>query len=300
MNNTYRESRAPYLFYIGSLVLFGTNGVVASYITSLETQQIILFRTLLGSLLLVPVYLMVYKGMRKHHERKQVLLTVLSGMSLGVMWMFQYEAYAEIGIGQSSLIYCVGPVMVLALAPLIFKDKMTASRVVGLALVLLGAVSLSVYGLGDGGSAWGYFCAAMTAVAYASLVIFNKSATGIVGLESSTMQMVSAFSIVLLYLFVTMDFPTHIASTDLVPILVLGLLNTGFGCLLYFSSTKRIPAPTVAICDYIEPVSALVLAAILLSEPFGTVELVGTVLILTGAVIGVRGTGRMNRSGTTN
>ncbi len=285
------ESKGPMAVYLVSLVLFGTNGVVASGIGSLDPQQIILARTLLGSLLLIPLFLILRREYRNKPSRRDAMLTFLSGASMGISWMFQYEAYAEIGIGQTSLIYCLGPVLVLATAPLIFGDRMTVSRILGLTLVLIGSITLSIVGLGEGGSLWGYICAVMTAVGYAGLVIFNKMATGIVGLQCSSLQMLSAFSVTAVYLLIIGDIPTTMASGDLVPVLILGLVNTGFGCLLYFSSTKRISAPTVAICDYLEPVSALALAAILLSEPFGLVDLFGMILILAGALIGVRGAG---------
>ncbi len=283
------EPRIPLLIYLVSLVIFGTNGVLAVSIESLDSRQVVLVRAALGTALQFVFYILAYRGYREHHERRQWAYMFLSGIFMGVMWMAQYTAYAEIGIGQSSLIYCLGPVLVLVMASIIFKDRLTANRIVGLALVLLGSMALSIYGLGGGGSVIGYACAVVSAVSYACLVIFNKMATKIVGLEASVIQIGSALLTAFLFLLITGGLPTYIASEDIPAILVLGLVNAGLGCLMYFAAIKRLSAPTVAICDYIEPLASLVLAAIILSEPFGPMDLLGTMLIMSGALMAVAG-----------
>lgn len=72
-------------------------------------------------------------------------------------------------------------------------------------------------------------------------------------------------------------------------ILVLGLLNTGIGCYFYFSSISHLPVQTVAICGYLEPLSAVVLSTVILRETMSMVQVFGTVMIIGGAVIGESG-----------
>ena len=78
----------------------------------------------------------------------------------------------------------------------------------------------------------------------------------------------------------------EIPLASILPILTLGLLNTGIGCYFYFSSSGDLPVQTVAICGYLEPLSAVVFAAILLSETMLPVQIIGAVLILGGALVG--------------
>ncbi|MBQ9689349.1 MAG: DMT family transporter [Candidatus Methanomethylophilaceae archaeon] len=80
--------------------------------------------------------------------------------------------------------------------------------------------------------------------------------------------------------------PSSIDDRDIIPLLILGLLNTGFGCLLYFTSIGRIEAQTVAICDYLEPASALFFAMLLLGETASIEEIIGMALIAAGVIIG--------------
>ena len=68
-------------------------------------------------------------------------------------------------------------------------------------------------------------------------------------------------------------------------ILVLGVVNTGFGCWCYCSSIGARPVQTVAGCGYLEPLSAVVFSALLLHERMTPSQIIGAVLILGGALV---------------
>ena len=77
-----------------------------------------------------------------------------------------------------------------------------------------------------------------------------------------------------------------IAAGDVLPILLLGLWNTGAGCYFYFSSIGRLPVQTVAICGYLEPLSAVLLSVVFLGEQMLPVQIAGAVLMIGEAVYG--------------
>ena len=68
--------------------------------------------------------------------------------------------------------------------------------------------------------------------------------------------------------------------------MILGLVNSGIACWLYFSSMQRLPGQTVALCCYVDPLSAVVFSALFLGERMGPVQIIGAVLILGGALFG--------------
>lgn len=68
-------------------------------------------------------------------------------------------------------------------------------------------------------------------------------------------------------------------------ILLLGLVNTGLGCYLYFAPLPQLKSQTVAVCGYLEPLSATVFAAMILGETLGAAQIVGGILIIGGAVL---------------
>jgi len=96
-------------------------------------------------------------------------------------------------------------------------------------------------------------------------------------------QLIASFVTVAVFLLFRQGFSIHIESKNLMPILLLGIVNTGIGCYSYFSSIGDLPVQTVAILGYLEPLSALFFSAALLGESLGFLQLIGAVLILGGA-----------------
>lgn len=88
--------KRAYLKYIVSLLLFGSNGIVASRIT-LSSYEIVLLRTMIGSFLLIAVYFAGKGKLTFYQNRKQFLFLCVSGIAMSASWIFLYEAYAQIG-----------------------------------------------------------------------------------------------------------------------------------------------------------------------------------------------------------
>jgi drug/metabolite transporter (DMT)-like permease len=147
-------------------------------------------------------------------------------------------------------------------------------------------VLVNMQALSEGKTAWGLFCGLMAAVTYAVMLIFNRKATSIKGLENALWQLVGGFVTVAIFVGLRQGFAIELTGANLLPILILGVVNTGIGCWLYFSSLGRLPVQTVAICGYLEPLSALLFSAAFLGETLGPLQLGGAVLILSGAAFG--------------
>ena len=91
---------------------------------------------------------------------------------------------------------------------------------------------------------------------------------------------------VILFSILRGDIPFSVAGSDWLPVLWLGLINTGLGCFFYFSSIGKLPAQTVAVCGYIEPLSAVLLSTIVLNERMQPLRFLGAALIIGGALYG--------------
>jgi drug/metabolite transporter (DMT)-like permease len=126
----------------------------------------------------------------------------------------------------------------------------------------------------------------LSAVMYAFMVIFNKKAVSITGLENPMWQLIISFLTVAMFLILKQGFSIRIEPGNLLPILLLGVVNTGVGCYFYFSSIGNLPVQTVAIIGYLEPLSALIFSAALLGETLSFAQIVGALLILGGAAFG--------------
>ena len=274
-----------FIKYISALLLFGLNGIVASHIP-MNSYEIVFLRTLIGSILLIALFLI---GKGKFHikeYKKDTLFIVLSGVAMGTSWMFLYEAYQQIGVSLSSLLYYCGPVIVMILSPLIFREKLTAPKLFGFATVLVGIFLVNGNATQSSSNPWGLFCGAMSAVMYFFMVTLNKQSKNISGMENSVIQLVVSFLTVAVFMGIKQGFVLDVPVSAWGWILVLGIVNTGIGCYLYFSPLANLPVQTVAVCGYLEPLSAVVFAALLLGEKMTVIQIVGAVCIIGGAMIG--------------
>ena len=277
--------KASYLKYIFALLLFGSNGIVASLI-HLSSYEIVLLRTLIGSLLLIAIFFIAREKLTFYKYKTQSIFLAVSGIAMGTSWIFLYEAYDEIGVSLASLAYYCGPVIVMILSPFLFGEKLTKLKVCSFLVVLVGIFLVNGTAFENGVSVWGLACGLLSAVCYSLMVMFNKKAKDITGLENSMLQLFVAFLTVAIFVGIKQGYRMEIDTQSIIPILVLGLLNTGIGCYFYFSSIGKLPVQTVAICGYLEPLSAVVFSVIFLKETMLPIQIIGAVLIIGGAMLG--------------
>ena len=277
--------KASYLKYIFALLLFGSNGIVASLI-HLSSYEIVLLRTLIGSLLLIAIFFIAREKLTFYKYKTQSIFLAVSGIAMGTSWIFLYEAYDEIGVSLASLAYYCGPVIVMILSPFLFGEKLTRIKVCSFLVVLVGIFLVNGTAFENGVSVWGLACGLLSAVCYSLMVMFNKKAKDITGLENSMLQLFVAFLTVAIFVGIKQGYRMEIDTQSIIPILVLGLLNTGIGCYFYFSSIGKLPVQTVAICGYLEPLSAVVFSVIFLKETMLPIQIIGAVLIIGGAILG--------------
>lgn len=274
-----------YIKYILALLLFGTNGIVASYI-SLSSYEIVYLRVLIGGLFLILLFKVTGGKFHVRQYKRDCLFIVLSGIAMGTGWLFLYEAYQLIGVSFASLLYYCGPVIVMAVSPVIFKERLTLFKIVGFITVLTGVFLITGKTAVSGSSYWGLICGMMSAVLYAVLLICNKLSVHIVGMENATIQLAASFIAVAVYKIIKEGIIIPIIPNEIPWILFLGLVNSGLGCYLYFSPLDKLPVQTVAVCGYIEPLSAVVFSAIILHERMTPLQMAGVVCIIGGAMIG--------------
>lgn len=275
------------VIYIASLLLFGTNGIVASAIP-LASSQIVMARTLIGFLLLATILVARGKGIAIGADRRQRLCILASGICTGLSWVTLYEAYRLVGVGVSSLLYYCAPVIVMALSVPLFGEKLTLRKTVSFLVVLGGILLVSVQSATEASSVYGVLLAAASALCHAGMVVFSKFAPDVGGIESSCAQLGISCLIACVFALPAGGIGAFVdmSAFGWAALVFLGLMNTGLGCALYFSAIPKLPAQTVATLGYLEPLSAVVFAALLLGEIMTALQIFGAVLVIGGAFLG--------------
>ncbi len=273
---------------IFSMVTFGTIGIFVNY-TPLPSGSIAFVRGIIGGLCLVAYALLSKTKISFKNIKDNLLILLLSGAAIGFNWIFLFEAYKNAGVPIATVCYYMAPVFIILASPIVLKERLTAKKLICVAVALLGMVFVSgVFKFGKIslitllGIAFGLLAAAL----YASVILLNKKLGEISAHNRTFVQLLVAGLVVLPYSLcfekVSLE---NLNSTAIIMLLVLGFVHTGGAYLLYFGSLKNLSAQTAAIFSYIDPIVALMLSPIILKQFMNGLEIIGTILILAAALI---------------
>ena len=272
-----------YGIYILAMLIFGTNGYLVAHL-SLQGSQIVLVRTLVGGLLLTAIVLL-RGGFDREAVRAERRDLLFGGVALGLNWVALFTAYRLLNVSLATLIYYAGPMLVLLFSPLLFGESLTPQKISAVAIVAAGLFCITGSITSAGMSLTGLLAAVLSALFYASLIIFNKRIVKTGGMQTAALELDVAFVVVLIYVLLTAGIPRPLKA-DIPYLLVLGLVNTGIAYMLYFTGLQKLPGQSVALISYVDPVSALVFSALLLHETMTPLQVLGAVLIIGGALLG--------------
>lgn len=272
---------------ISSMFLFGTIGIFVHYLP-LPSAFIAMVRGFVGAAFLLLLMAVKKQKPDKAAIKSNLLILLLSGAALGVNWILLFEAYNNTTVATATLCYYFAPIIVILVSPLLLKEKLTAKKLICVLVALVGMVFVSgVLNAEAGGKDFvGVLFGLGAACLYASVVILNNKLHDIDSYDRTVMQLGVAGVVLLPYVLLTQ----HVAASDftlsvIILLAVVGIVHTGFTYALYFASMKELPAQTVAIFSYLDPVVAILLSALFLKEPLGGFGILGAVLILGAAVV---------------
>lgn len=277
--------KKSFIAYVFSMVIFATNGILAFHIP-LETCEVLFYRSILGLLFMAVACLATHQKFKAFQNRRSFVYTLLAGAANAFSWIFLFEAYELIGVSMATLIYNCGPIIVIALSPFLFKERMTWIKVTAVAIVVGGMACLNFNTLTSGGFSIGIVAAVLSAFMYAILVVLSKKVEDVSGFEVTFWQLLAGLAVTLAYVLLKQGYISPVPAASFLPVMCLGFINTGFSCLIYFISIKGLSATTVSIWSYVQPVGALFFAWLLLGETLSFIQIIGALLIFAGVTIG--------------
>ncbi len=273
---------------ISSMLIWGSLGLFIRGI-DLPSSVIANFRGLLGAAFLLLVMLLGRLPFSRRAVKDNALCLGLSGLMLGFNWILLFEAYRYTTIAVATLCYYLAPILVVAVSPLVFRERLGLFRALCVLAALAGMVFVSGAaegGLPSPGQAKGIALALGAALLYAAIVIVNKKMQGISGLERTVVQLGISALVLLPYNLLTVQGPLPAPEPSaLVLLLAVGVIHTGLAYFLYFGCMEDLPSQTVAILAYVDPVTAVLLSALALKEPMSAGMWLGAVLVIAAAVL---------------
>ena len=278
------RSRLQLIF---SMLLFGTIGTLARYI-NMPSSIICLGRAFFGV-----ITILILLGARKEKPdaeaiRRNFWWLLLSSTLMCCNWICQFEAYKYTTIATATLCYYMQPVFYILAGAVVLREKLTTKKVACVAVAFCGMILVSgVLQIGFHiselkgavfGVTGGFF--------YAMVVLINKYMKDISPVNTTIMQLALVSVIMLPYSAATGAFSeVNVTLIGVICLLILGVLHTGIGYIIYFDAVNKLPAQTVGILSYIDPVEAVMLSAFLLKEPVNIYTVIGAVMILGAAAV---------------
>ena len=269
-----------------SMMIFGTIGVFRRFIP-LPSDAIAFGRGIMGSVFLLII--LKARGQRFSWSRirkRELLFLVITGALIGFNWVLLFEAYNYTTVAAATLCYYMQPVIVMLLSPIVLKEKLTGKQLLCVTVSATGMVLVSgVIGGAAQGSIKGAALGLGAAVLYASVVLLNKTITGVPVFEKTIIQLFSAAVVMVPYMAATGSLHAYtLSASGIILFLTVGIVHTGIAYAMYFGSIEHLPGRTCALMSYIDPVTAVILSALFLKEPMGAAGVIGTILIIGSAV----------------
>ena len=226
----------------------------------------------------------------------QIIPVVLLGMTGIFLYnvMF-FKGLKIIEAGRASLIVATCPVFITIGSALFFKERINATKAFGIVISVFGAVIVitkgNMRGIFAGSVGWGelyILCCVLSWTAYSLIgkVVMNDLSPLASVFYSTVVGMIALF-IPAWFEGLIQEIGRHCVS-DWLSILYLGIFGTVIGFVWYYEGVNQVGPMKAAIFINFVPISAVVLAFLILREPITASLLAGTVLVVSGVYLTTR------------
>ena len=112
----------------------------------------------------------------KKPSKKSIIILIISGMAIGLNWVFLFNSYNYITVANATIVYYLAPVIVIFVSPIFLKEKLTLKKVLAVICAMIGLVLIVRTGQSSTNInlTQGIINAFLAACLYASVIILNK------------------------------------------------------------------------------------------------------------------------------
>ena len=297
------DSSRPY-FGIGlGLVAVSTASLLIRYAQSEGVPSLVIaaYRLSLASLVLAPFAVWRQASELRGFTRRQWALVLTSGIFLGAHFAAWISSLAYTSVASSVVLVSSSPLFVALIAALALREKLSRVVMAGLVLTLAGAAVVglsdvcapaactSLYTFVQGSAFLGDVLAVLGALALAIYLVAGRALRAKVSLTSYIFTTYATAALVLVLVVSAARLPVAgYPARSYLWLSLLALVPQLVGHSSFNWALKYLPATFVSVTILGEPAGSIVLAALLLREVPGFVELGGSLLILAGILLASR------------
>lgn len=269
--------------YLISVAIYGTIGLFLHYIDA-KSEFVVLCRGIIGSVFILLVLMKRKQNIDYATIKNNLLLLIVSGICLGLNWVFLFAGYSH-AIALTSLCNYTAPIIIVIISALFINEKPNNKQKLCIGFAFLGIILVSgVFDAKGTVNIASIICGFLAALGFTGLVLCNRNLKQIAPLEKTFVQLFISALTVFPYVLLHKGFPNSLDFLSVLLLLVLGIFHTGIAYILYFGSIDTIPVQSVAILGYVEPVLSVLIGALIFKEKLSAYGIVGAILILSSSL----------------
>ncbi len=268
-----------YALIASAAVLWGSASIAVSYalMGGMDRLSIATLMTAVGAVLIG-----LYAG-REGFSNVRMDLIAYGALVVAAFRALYTLSISINGAGVTASLLYTAPLLVAALAPLSIREKPSLLDMLLAAIAVVGAYLSSNPDLGLT-SAMGFIVGLALAVDYAVTIVAVKYFYGKGYSKKEVLAQPTIAAVPVLAALTLLSGPKIVLSpVTLLALLWGGAVSIGVALVMYMEGMRTVRALEASVIATLEPVSALLLARIILNEQYVPLQLVGIALILISA-----------------
>ncbi len=257
MNRQTRQAGHAAWCYVGAMLMLATLGIFVHEL-ALDSVTTAFFRCVFGALSLTLFCWREGLFRRPHFAAGNVRRALFSGVLMVLNWVVFFESIGRVGIAVATIVFHVQPFLVLALAALLFRERIAAHQLAWIAVGFIGLILACGWTGGaspaSSGAVIGIACALLGALAYAGVTLTTKSMRG---MPPPLIALIHcAVGIVALAAFISIP-ASGIRPAQWGWMAGLGVLPTALAYVLIYGALPNMATASVAVLTFIYPAAAV-------------------------------------------
>ena len=276
-------TRRGWLLFVALGVLWGMPYLLIRIAVSAVDPLVVAgLRTLIGTLLLLPIAW--HRRVLVAGFRKWQWLLAYTLVEINIPWLLLGHAETRLNSSTAGLLLAVVPLFAALIVTKLGHERLEPRRLLGLGIGFAGVALLVGIDI--------HFAdlpaVAMTmvvALCYAiGPIIIDRKLNDVPAIGVVTASLI--ISTLVYAPFAPMVWPEHFPANAAWSVVGLGVLCTAAAFLAFFALIAEAGAARATVITYVNPAVAIVLGAIVLSEPVTLGMLIGFPLVIVGSVLG--------------
>lgn len=282
--------KSSFIYIVIAGILWGTSGVFYNLLKSFgfSSLQMTSMRGIVSAFSMI-VYVLIHNKKLFRVSIKEFIIFACSGIAVFFTAVFYYAAIQYASVSVAAVLMYTAPAFVMIYSVTILGEKLTASKVVAVFLVIVGCALVSGIAGDIKFSFLGVLLGLAAGVSYSAYNIFTK------------IEMMNKYNSLsaTLYCFIVMGIVSCFVGEPLqmlaiisknpapaIPLMIgIGVCTCVLPYFLYTLALKSIPVGTASAMAIIEPVSASIFSVIFFGERLGIASICGIFLILVAVIM---------------